>query len=91
MGRWETHQSDGNARALRAYLEAHGAQVDIIQRPLDWLVHKHGRTAVVEVKTLKGQLRPAQRLYLSLCRGCTAVIRTEADCDALLRQLRGAS
>ncbi len=83
----ETHAGDANAPALRQYLEAHGAQVDVIQRPLDWLVSKCGQTAVVEVKTVKGKLRPAQTKYLLLSRGCTAVLRTEADCDQLLARL----
>jgi hypothetical protein len=87
MARYEIHQSDQNAPALREYLEAHGAQVDVIQRPLDWLVSKCGRTAVCEVKTVKGKLRPAQTRYLLLSRGCTAVLRTEADCDLLLKRL----
>jgi len=88
VARYEVHQSDTNAPQLRAYLEAHGAQVDIINRPLDWLVHQHGHTAVVEVKTAKGQLRPKQATYIRDCRGCVALLRSEADCDALLRRLR---
>ena len=90
MGKYHVHRTDGNADHLRAYLEAHGAQVDVIDRPVDWAVGFRGATALVEVKRPRGRLRASQEAFLDGYRGLCAILRTEADCDALLRMLRRA-
>ena len=76
MGRYQVHRSDANAAAIRAGLEAHGADVEPIGRPLDWLVGFRGRTFVLECKTARGQIRPSQENFLLRWRGHAAVVRT---------------
>ena len=88
MARWSTHRTDGNADALRTYLEAHGAQVHVIDRPLDWLVSGWGVTAIAEVKRAKQPLRASQEAFLARYAGLWAILTTERDCDALLGVLR---
>lgn len=88
MARYEIHRNDGNAKALIAYLEAHGASVARLDTPLDAAVGFLGVTVLVEIKTLKGKLRPKQADFLATWRGACRVIRSEADCDALLQDMR---
>lgn len=88
MARWQTHRSDGNAARLRAFLEAHGAQVDVIDTPVDWAIGYRGVSALAEVKTARGILRPNQKAFLDGYKGLSAILRTEADCEALLAQMR---
>lgn len=88
MGKFQVHRSDGNASELYDYLRSHGASVEMIGRPLDALVGYQGVTAVVEVKMPKGKLRPGQVDFLTAWRGLAVVLRSEADCDDLLREMR---
>ncbi len=89
MSRYLVHQSDQNERAIVAYLEGRGAQVQKIGQPVDLLVTFQGHTGVAEVKTLRGKLRASQRAFLGSWRGVSAVLRTDQDCDALLTRLGG--
>jgi hypothetical protein len=86
--RYHVHRSDLNARSLRHYLEQFGAQVDVIQTPLDWLVHYLGQTAIVEVKSEEGDLNDEQWAYVEGCRGFVRVLRDEQEADELLQEMR---
>ncbi len=89
MAKYSYHQTDANEPDIREYLEARGAQVYKIGKPVDLLVTFQGQTAVAEVKTARGNLRASQASFLRLWRGVSAVLRTDADCDALLQRLGG--
>ena len=88
MGRYEVHQSDGNAEQLYGFLRGHGATVVVIHRPVDCAVGAYGVTALAEVKQPKGKLEPSQMAFLSEWRGLCVVLRTEADCLELLATMR---
>ncbi len=89
MAKYRYHQIDANEPDIIAYLQARGAQVEKIGEPVDLLVTLQGNTGVAEVKTVRGKLRASQKAFLSRWRGITGVLRTDADCDALLRKLGG--
>jgi hypothetical protein len=84
MSRYAIHQKDRNEDQLRAYLEAHGAVVEKIQSPVDWLVEYRGVVAVAEVKMPGGKLRPIQDAFLRRWRGPWAILISEVDCRWLL-------
>lgn len=88
MARYEIHRNDGNAKALIAYLEAHGASVARLDRPVDVAVGFQGVTVLCEIKTPRGAIRASQKAFLESFRGAVRVIRSEADCDALLQDMR---
>ena len=87
MGKYQVHRTDTAEPAHVAYLEAHGAQVEKIGRPLDLLVTFRGHTGVADSKTGNGPLTPNQKKFLARWRGISAVLRTEADCDEFLKRL----
>lgn len=80
---------DANEVTLSAVLHAYGAQVEHIALPVDLLITYRGITAVAEVKNPDGrdQLQPAQTLFLEQWGGLSAILRTEADCLALLARM----
>ena len=69
-------RQDGNQAEIVDYLRAAGATVYIIKMPVDLLVGKHGKTALVEVKSLKtryGKKGPNenQKSFMDTWRGGT--------------------
>lgn len=87
MSKYAVHQTDQNEKQLVEYLRARGAQVEKIHRPVDLLIAFRGRTAIAEVKTKAGKLNAAQGAFLTAWGGLSMVLRTEADCDQLLRDM----
>ncbi len=74
-------------------MRAAGASVWVIGLPVDLLVGKHGRTALVEVKTLTGKkaprakgYTPLQESFLSEWRGGT--VATVTDVEGALRLVK---
>lgn len=88
MAKYSYHQVDANAGTLYAFLEAHGATVKRIGRPLDALVCYGGVTVLAEVKTLRGKIRPGQQKFLREWPGVARILRTEQDCLELLEEIR---
>jgi hypothetical protein len=57
---------DANQQAIVSAMRAAGASVWVIGLPVDLLVGKNGRTALVEVKTLTGKKVPRPNEYTPL-------------------------
>lgn len=87
MGKYAVHRVDANAGTLYEFLEAYGATVKRIGTPLDALCCYHGVTALIEVKTANGKLRPGQEKFLREWPGVARILRTEQDCLNLLSAL----
>lgn len=88
MARWETHRSDGNQAEIIQAMRKLGASVEIIDRPVDLVVGLAGLTALAEVKTARGRLRPSQTAFLRSWRGLCVVLRSVEDGIALVEELR---
>ena len=84
MGKYHVHRSDTNATEILDWLEAHMASVSRSGRPTDAIVGYRGLSALVEIKTPKGKLRPSQKEFLMTWRGAVAVLRTTQDAEELL-------
>ena len=81
-------RTDANHRAIAAYLRAKGCLVfslHIVGKGLpDLLVRlPNGTLTLIEIKTAKGHLTPAQRDFIGSGWPVT-VVRSESDCDRLL-------
>ena len=87
MAKYSYHQVDSNAEALYAFLEAHGATVKRIGKPLDALVCYRGVTALIEVKTATGKLRPSQVKFLQAWPGFARVVRSDYECLLMLKAM----
>lgn len=75
MAKYSYHQLDANQDQIRAGLEARGVSV-WPGGPLDLITGFRGANALLEVKTLKGKLRPSQTRFLAAWKGKAAVVRT---------------
>jgi hypothetical protein len=89
MGYWHTSRTDGNAQARYACLEAHGAVVIKLGRPMDAAIVYAGRMCLVDPKgSVKTPIRPQQaklvRLFPDLC----FLLFDDDDCLALLQYAR---
>jgi hypothetical protein len=83
-------RKDANQPALVAFAEAFGASfMDLSQlgkgRP-DGLLGLHGKTFLVEFKTVSGALTPDQTAFIASWRGSPVhIVRTVEDMERLLR------
>jgi len=84
MGKYHVHRNDENAEAIIGWLERHGASVARSGRPTDVIVGYRSLSALAEIKTLKGALRPSQKAFLGSWKGAAAVLRTTMDAKELL-------
>lgn len=88
---------DGNQAAIVSAMRAAGATVWVIGLPVDLLVGAHGKTALVEVKTLTGKrapkaagYTPLQQAFLAGWRGGTVATITDVDgALTLVKTMRG--
>ena len=81
---------DANQAAIVAAMRAAGACVWIIGLPVDLLVGKNGRTALVEVKTTTGSKTPKASPHTKLQKGFLldwtgGPVATVTDIDGALR------
>jgi hypothetical protein len=88
MARWETHQTDGNAKRLYAYAEALGMSVAILNRPVDAAVGFQGISALVEVKRPGEKLRPNQKRFFDGWCGLCVIWQDEDDVERLREAMR---
>ena len=82
MGRYEVHQTDGNAHGLYEAARKMGMSVEVINRPVDALVGFQGLTVAVEVKTERGKLRRGQVQFFERFTGAATIWRTLEDVQA---------
>ena len=85
MAKYAYHQLDANAKAIRQALEAAGFSVYPSGRPLDYIIAKGRYTALLEVKTAKGKLRPSQEKFIDQWPGDVWLVRTVEDVMKLAR------
>ncbi len=69
-------------------MEAFGASMWPMGRPVDFLCGYRGIGAAVEIKTGKGKLRPSQVKFFAEYRGLARVIRTVDDGINLLNYMQ---
>ena len=89
---------DANQNAIVSAMRSAGATVCVIGLPVDLLVGAHGKTALVEVKTLTGKrapkaagYTPLQEAFMQTWRGGpVATITDVAGALALVRTLGAA-
>ena len=83
MGKFVVHQNDANFLEIKHALERIGATTDK-RSPGDLLVGWQGHTFILEVKTLKGKLRPSQEAFQARWRGQYAVVWTVEEAWAAI-------
>jgi hypothetical protein len=88
VSRFEIHQKDANAEQLKTLAEQLGMTVEVMQRPVDYLVGYKGLSIAVEIKTEKGKLRPSQVAFFDRFRGAAAIWRTANDVMLTHQQLQ---
>lgn len=83
MAKYSYHQLDANHKFIRDGLEARGVSV-YPGGPLDFITGYREVNKLIEVKTLKGKLRPKQDRFFLMWRGQKAVVRTlEEACQVV--------
>ena len=75
LNRWDK-RTDSNERDIIRAMERLGAKIYRIAKPLDLLVCFHKRTLLMEVKTDKGKLTPAQEQFLASWPGEAVIVHT---------------
>lgn len=79
---------DANERLIVDTLRILGADVELLDRPVDLLVGYRGVTLLCEVKQPRKELGPQQRQFFSTWKGGRChVLRTTEDARALLAEL----
>ena len=73
------NKRDSNEGEIVDELEARGFSVTKMDKPVDLLLGKHGKTWIAEVKTPKGKLRPAQVRFYELWRGNHLILRSTQE------------
>ena len=80
---------DANEAEIVSVLRAAGADVDLLDRPVDLLIGYRGTTVLAEVKTPTGRVQGHQQEWLEHWRGGARVIlRTVEDAMAVLDAIR---
>lgn len=83
MAKYSYHQLDANHKVIRDGLKARGAST-YSGGPLDLIVGFRGRTFLLEVKTVKGKVRPSQDAFLAAWNGHAEIVRTlEEACQVV--------
>lgn len=89
MGKYAVHQVDANAEEL--YAAARKLGFSVIKTgasPVDSWWGLLDQTVAVEIKTLKGKLRPTQARFFRTFQGMKREVRTVGDVISLYRELR---
>jgi hypothetical protein len=87
-GQW-ANKRDANEADIVIELRARGYSVTTMDKPVDLLLGKLGRTWIAEVKTTKGKLTKPQERFYKTWRGNTLILRSiqdVAEFDAYVRE-----
>jgi Holliday junction resolvase len=77
---------DANEKQIVDALQAVGASVVRLDKPLDLLVGINGRCYIIEVKTEKGRLTKDQKKFIALWRGQYAIVtNVDEAIEAILK------
>jgi hypothetical protein len=84
------HRTDAGCEAIYDALEAQGATVERIGRPMDALILYRGRMVLVDVKGSKRTpIQPKQQQLLRCFPDLCFLLYDPTDAEALLARLRG--
>lgn len=86
--KYAIHRIDANQNEIIAAMEAVGASVERLGRPVDCAVAIDGQESLAEIKTITGRVRPSQERFWNRWKGRRVVLRTKADGIALVERLR---
>ena len=87
-GKWK-NKRDGNEAEIVDELRAHGFSVYPLDHPLDLIAGYMGRNYLIEVKTPKGKLTPAQVEFLEGWRGSANIIRSAEEATSFAMLVKG--
>lgn len=86
-GQWKNKRDTNEAEVVET-LRAHGFCVIHMDKPVDLLIGKGGRTWVAEVKMPKGNLTKPQQRFYDEWRGNKLILRTTKDADDFAAQIK---
>ncbi len=85
-GQW-SNRRDANEPEIVAQLRDHGFSVVHLNKPVDLLIGKGGKTWIAEVKSEDGEFTKPQAKFYSTWRGNHLVLRSTMDADDFAAQI----